>query len=182
MGYVYVIQFSTGGVKVGQSRNPERRIADHRDGARAYGSEVVATWISPEHQNVAENERKLIAFCRQHWSRVRAEYFPAADFGLVAEHAETLTFEPRVSEPTPKVADPESPTPRFPPPPSSSLPMPIHDPDWFPKQDFVPVGGGWNFPRDWYSAEVLRAWDAEEARLRTLPRAERERPSHGVVA
>jgi hypothetical protein len=158
MSHVYVIQFSTGGVKVGQSRSPDRRIEAHRDGGRAYGTEVTATWVSPKHQNVDENERELIAFCRQHWSRVRAEYFPAADFELVSEFAKTLTFEPFVSEPAPKIVDP---------PIVANDIRPIHAPDgsrW--DRDHVPVGGGWHFPRSYFSPEVLRAWDEEDARLR----------------
>jgi hypothetical protein len=165
MGHVYVIQFSTGGVKVGQSRNPEGRIAAHREGARAYGTEVVQTWISVKHQNVEANERRLIAFCRQHWSRVRAEYFPMADFGLVAEFAKTLTFDPFVSEPTPK---PIVPTPVI-----TDI-KPIHTADRRYRRGYVPIGGGWHYPRTHFPPEVLRAWDEEEARLRDLSPGDRD--------
>lgn len=90
---VYVIQFSSGVLKVGQTSNPKARLADHAKVARAHGHGVEETLISPPHTNYLANERALITFCSARWSLIAGrEYFADADIEEVVRFVETLTF------------------------------------------------------------------------------------------
>lgn len=59
-GYVYVLEFSTGIVKVGKTRNPRACIATHVDDARKFGATVDQLWLSEWHENYSDNERALL--------------------------------------------------------------------------------------------------------------------------
>jgi hypothetical protein len=59
-GYLYVIQLSTDVVKVGKTRNPRQRIANHIDTAGRFGASVKQVWLSEMHENYSENEQLLI--------------------------------------------------------------------------------------------------------------------------
>lgn len=86
-GYLYVIRFETGVVKVGQTNHPARRIAEHRRDAFAYNVVITDLWISQAHDNHLSNETRLIAFVHSTAGRMRREYFHGANFREVAEFA-----------------------------------------------------------------------------------------------
>ncbi len=93
-GYVYVICFSTGVVKIGRSSEIERRLETHRRDAIARGIRVVHVWASPLHAGAAENERKLIRFAEGRFSRPEAgrECFPHADWIAIVDYAKGLRY------------------------------------------------------------------------------------------
>ncbi len=90
MGHVYVIEFGTGAVKVGHAVDPHRRFAQHRTNARAYGTTIARTWLSPDHEDTYATEQRLIRLCKQRWRLLRQEFFPDADFEAVGAIAEAL--------------------------------------------------------------------------------------------
>jgi hypothetical protein len=89
-GYLYVIGFSSGPVKVGQTADPRRRFAEHRRDAGAYGVKISNFWISIAHSNYLANEVELIDLCLGFGTPVKREYFHGADFDVVARGAADL--------------------------------------------------------------------------------------------
>jgi hypothetical protein len=86
--YIYVIEFTTGVVKVGQASHKEQRVADHTRTAQKHGTAVARSWVSAEHQEYAQNETALIAFCAERWPLAGGrEYFANADYDEVVEYA-----------------------------------------------------------------------------------------------
>jgi hypothetical protein len=63
-GYVYVIEFNSGTVKVGHSRNPQTRVKLVAGAARPHGIAVTRQWISQPHLDSQRNEEHLLTFCR----------------------------------------------------------------------------------------------------------------------
>jgi hypothetical protein len=90
-GYIYVVLFETGVVKVGQTIDPASRIATHRRDAWTFNVAITDAWISGPHQGHLANETALIAFTLTLSGRVRREYFHGADFAAVLAYAEDLT-------------------------------------------------------------------------------------------
>jgi hypothetical protein len=93
-GYVYVIEFSTGMVKVGMAKNVAKRMAQHEKEARNHAATVARSWISDAHTTWEANERSLISFCSKRFGAPTSgsEYFMAADFDAIVGYAMTLTF------------------------------------------------------------------------------------------
>ncbi|MER7280457.1 GIY-YIG nuclease family protein [Dactylosporangium sp. NPDC000244] len=91
-GYLYVIEFSTGVIKVGQTADPRRRLPEHRRDADAFKVAIVNFWISPAHWNYLDNEIDLINRCMQVSSRARREYFRDLSFVTAVGFANELTF------------------------------------------------------------------------------------------
>ncbi len=79
-GYLYVLRFSTGIVKVGQTTNPASRLRTHHSEAKAYGAPIVDVWLSPPHGRYLRNETALIRYCASRAPRLRSEYFHGLDF------------------------------------------------------------------------------------------------------
>lgn len=79
-GFLYVIQFSTGAVKVGMTEDPRRRIGEHRRDAEAFKVAITNFWLSPAHWNFRDNEVALINRCAEVSSRARREYFHEITF------------------------------------------------------------------------------------------------------
>jgi predicted GIY-YIG superfamily endonuclease len=81
--HVYVVEFIGHGVKVGVSERPDKRIAQHRRDAAAYGRQVGRVWLSEPHVNsqARANERSLkkLAGANQ-----RREYLPLSFDEVVA--------------------------------------------------------------------------------------------------
>ncbi|MET8985920.1 hypothetical protein ABZW49_10765 [Nonomuraea wenchangensis] len=89
--YIYVVEFATGVVKVGRASHKEHRVADHARTAEKHGVPVVRSWVSEEHQEYAENETALIAFCTERWPLAGGkEYFANADYDEVVRYASNL--------------------------------------------------------------------------------------------
>jgi hypothetical protein len=97
--FVYVIEFTSGTVKVGQTANPQGRLHSHKQGARAHGHAIARSWVSAPHVNYDANEQALIAFCSARWSTSSGhEYFANANFDQVVEHAHALPFRRLTAE------------------------------------------------------------------------------------
>ncbi|WP_433541169.1 hypothetical protein ACQP10_08575 [Streptosporangium sandarakinum] len=99
-GQIYVIAFSTGVIKVGQSKDGKRRVAQHRSDSAKHGVSIDHVWVSPLHLNYEGNEGELIAFCRRSGGRVaggnhQSEYFTGVDFAAVQAFAESLVGIPK---------------------------------------------------------------------------------------
>jgi hypothetical protein len=75
-GYVYVIRFSTGLVKVGSTISPQNRVAQYRNNIGAFGISIESLWISTPHRRYLDSEAKLIGLARSMAVQVlQAEYF-----------------------------------------------------------------------------------------------------------
>jgi len=91
-GHVYVVQFSTGVVKVGKGVNPERRLANHSLQARIHGVAITASWTSVRHADHSRTERQLIDYCANHGTRIADgnEYFTDVSFEAARDSAARL--------------------------------------------------------------------------------------------
>lgn len=89
-GYLYVIEFDTGVVKVGKTTDPAARMATHISQAAAYRATLTAAWFSEAHLGYAGNETAVLAHVvsKQLGKQVRREYFHDADFTQVVDVAE----------------------------------------------------------------------------------------------
>lgn len=97
--FVYVLQFSSGVVKVGYTANPAQRLKQHADTAQQHGGDITKHWVSQPHAQANENERRLIAFCADRAPRVTGnekagEYFTGLDFEEVLAYAKSLPYVP----------------------------------------------------------------------------------------
>ena len=94
-GYVYVIAFSNGTVKVGKTQNTVQRLYAHKSDARKFGLTITDEWVSPLHAEWHSNELKLkyIAASLAGVPMGR-EYFSNVGFASVAGRAAGLTFTP----------------------------------------------------------------------------------------
>lgn len=91
-GFLYILKFSTGTVKVGQTTNPHRRLSEHFRDASAYNVAITDWWLSPAHVNYLGNEVELISFCDQVCARSKREYFHGGDFIEIRRFANALAF------------------------------------------------------------------------------------------
>jgi hypothetical protein len=89
-GHLYVIQFHTGVIKVGQTNHAARRLTEHRRDSWAFGVVMTRIWVSPAHEDYLTNEVDLISFTSRSGGRARREYFHGADFDRVVEFARDL--------------------------------------------------------------------------------------------
>jgi hypothetical protein len=96
-GYVYVLGFQSGLIKVGYSGSATKRIQQHRKHASSYGNPATGEWISPLHKGALANEQKLIGYCRRSGSLAFGnEWFNGVTFADVVGFAGKLSF-PRVT-------------------------------------------------------------------------------------
>jgi hypothetical protein len=87
-GHLYAIEFSTGIVKVGQSKNITRRIASHVAAAAIHDVTADRIWISEPVGRLDDREQELIAFCRKRWPSANGgEYFRHANIARIIEWA-----------------------------------------------------------------------------------------------
>lgn len=59
-GYIYVLQYANGAVKIGSTSDPRRRVAEHDRYAQIFGRDRIACWLSPEHHWFMVNEYTLL--------------------------------------------------------------------------------------------------------------------------
>lgn len=77
-GHLYVVEFSSGVVKVGRTTKPEARLASHSLFAQVHGGDIAQYWVSSLHYRTADSERELIDFCLRFGRPVVGrEYFRA---------------------------------------------------------------------------------------------------------
>lgn len=89
--FLYVIELAADRIKVGVTYSPERRLAEHRSLAEAFGANCGPHWLSHPGVGTTENEDRLIDFCAERATqRFRREYFAGLVFEEVVEHAEFL--------------------------------------------------------------------------------------------
>lgn len=94
-GYVYVIAFDSGLIKVGQTKNARTRFNTHQRTARSFGLTVADRWESPLHVGWLENERALKRIASELGGKpTTPEYFSGVSFGALTEKARDLPFEP----------------------------------------------------------------------------------------
>lgn len=92
-GYLYVIEFDMGLIKVGRTDNPSRRLAQHAANARGFGISVERAWVSGAHDNFATNESDLIAQVAAIASgRNKSEYFTGITYEQATNIAAALPF------------------------------------------------------------------------------------------
>lgn len=90
--YIYIVQFGSGTIKVGKTKNPTSRLRTHAATARTHGIKVAAQWISQPITTAAENERLLIRFCNERFTSLNGgEYFAGAVIDEVLAFAERLS-------------------------------------------------------------------------------------------
>ncbi len=92
-GFIYVIRFDTGSIKVGMTNDPKRRLLEHRRHAAAYGVVITAHWVSPSHLNYIDNEAELLGVCREYETPTKKEYFHGLDFDSVVKVATCLRYD-----------------------------------------------------------------------------------------
>jgi len=92
LGYIYVVGYTSGLIKVGQSRTPRKRLRAHRSHGAVFGVDVVDAWVSPPHRNYTQNEVRLIKFCQRKGKATSNEYFRDVGFAVAVEAAEALEF------------------------------------------------------------------------------------------
>ncbi|MFD5027058.1 hypothetical protein [Streptomyces sp. NPDC058373] len=96
--YVYVIEFSSGIVKVGQSGRPQARVREHEKAAAMHGHTILRRWVSAPHTGCDANEKLLIAFAAERWPASSGrEAFTDAHYDEIVEFAAGLQYE-RLSE------------------------------------------------------------------------------------
>lgn len=92
-GYVYIVEFNNGLLKVGRSTNPVKRVKDHKDQAETFGCWIVRTWVSPPHGAYIANELRLLRdVARASKAKHRSEYFLGSFLEAVAI-AQELEFQ-----------------------------------------------------------------------------------------
>jgi hypothetical protein len=94
-GSVYVIEFTSGMLKVGKSVDPTSRLAVHASRARVHGDDVRRSWVSDEHPGHSESERRLIAFCKANGKQISREYFGDLRFECARTLATRLATDAR---------------------------------------------------------------------------------------
>lgn len=89
--FVYVIQFSSGTIKVGRTQNPSSRLKSHAAVARAHGLTVAAQWVSQPITTARQSERRLIGFCNDRFTPLNdGEFFSGATIDEVLHFGATL--------------------------------------------------------------------------------------------
>lgn len=112
-GYVYVLAFSNGTIKVGRTKNARQRLSAHKSDARKFGTAVTDQWFSPLHAEWIENETALMKIATELGGVAQGtEYFNGADFAAVVEIARALPFTSANPETVPAVKEEDAP-PRF---------------------------------------------------------------------
>jgi hypothetical protein len=98
--YIYVVEFSTGTIKVGRGVNPKGRVQSHATTANLHGVDVTQCWVSEPHSTSFQSEDYLIAWCRTHGQQAAGrEYFNGVTFEDTVGFACTLASLPAASNP-----------------------------------------------------------------------------------
>jgi len=93
-GYIYVVQFAGGVVKVGKSNDPRLRIRTYIQHARLYGGSVLNAWISPPHEAFGAMETLLIEYCAKRGQvACGREYFNGLEYGSVVAAAGRVNYQ-----------------------------------------------------------------------------------------
>jgi hypothetical protein len=94
-GYVYVVEFDSGLIKVGRTEFPRSRIAMYATHAAAFGVRPTRGWLSPMHEDPRPTEAALIAASVDlGGTPVGREYFNDLAFEEIATRAASLHYPP----------------------------------------------------------------------------------------
>jgi predicted GIY-YIG superfamily endonuclease len=96
-GFLYVIAFTTGTVKVGQTEDPRQRLNTHQAEAAVFGVGATAYWISQSHSNFKTNETLLIEQCRKVSGRSRREYYHEIGYERAVQFALALDYYSQIT-------------------------------------------------------------------------------------
>ena len=95
-GHLYVVEFTSGVIKVGQAVRPQSRLATHAAHARIHGGDIRRTWVSDRHAGYDGTERILIAGCKQVGELAFGrEYFRGIEFDWASRYAEMVVMDHR---------------------------------------------------------------------------------------
>lgn|GEM_PF-6444417 len=99
-GYIYVIEFTDGWIKVGCSNNARTRMTAHAKDAHLRDAKITRVYISEPHKEWRANEVELVAFCRQQQPTAvnGHEYFRGLTFRKVAGFAAQLRQDRTTAE------------------------------------------------------------------------------------
>lgn len=101
-GFIYVVKFSDGVLKVGRAIDADHRLRTHESNARFHGRQVKSVWQSPRHVEWMQNEARLIQWCaeRPGTRRVSTERFVGIPFTDAVAYAKSLQCTPADEAPT----------------------------------------------------------------------------------
>lgn len=92
-GFVYVLGFDSGLVKIGASASPRFRVLELRSMGLCFGVELTDCWVSRSFVGYLEAEQRLCRATARRAQRVRGrEWFTGVDFCEVVAVAPTLTY------------------------------------------------------------------------------------------
>jgi hypothetical protein len=90
---LYVVEFSTGVVKVGRATDVPSRIKQHRSDAAKFGVSMCRTWESPRHRHNVATERRLIESCADIAVLAGGKEYFRIDFEHAVELAQKVDLE-----------------------------------------------------------------------------------------
>lgn len=94
-GYIYVIEFCSGIIKVGKATNPRSRIGMHASDAIRMGRQITRSWISSVHENYHDNELLLITYGNRRGTVTAGlEYFTGISYKVFRRYAKSLPVAP----------------------------------------------------------------------------------------
>lgn len=92
-GYVYVIGFNDGLVKVGRTQNPKVRLSTIRGAAGTHRMSIASNWLSPLHKDFKSSEKALIQAIKEAGGETaQREYFRGVNFDRAVSEAEALDY------------------------------------------------------------------------------------------
>lgn len=92
-GFVYIVEFSDGWIKVGHALNARHRLAVYPKEAHLRKAHVSRAYISKPHKDRWTNEAKLIDFCAKIVRPTGREYFHGISYERVVRFAQSLPQE-----------------------------------------------------------------------------------------
>lgn len=102
-GVLYILEFSSGLIKVGRTAQPKKRVETHLRHIRLYaGASLVRGWLSPFHENFLSTEAALIGRGHALSRSVQGnEFLVGAPFPELVSFARTLLYLPPMQGPLP---------------------------------------------------------------------------------
>jgi DNA-binding XRE family transcriptional regulator len=92
-GFIYLIAFDNGLVKIGRTQDIERRLVAHARAAHSFGFTVTGKWVSPRHRGWFANEDELIRLAHEMGGKpTTPEYFKDVSFDALVDKARQLPF------------------------------------------------------------------------------------------
>ncbi|MEU4410734.1 hypothetical protein AB0F88_40040 [Streptosporangium sp. NPDC023963] len=92
-GFVYIVEFSDGWIKVGHALDARRRLASYPKEAHLRNARVSRAYISKPHKDRWSNEAKMIDFCARNARPTGREYFQGISYERVLRFTEGLPQE-----------------------------------------------------------------------------------------